>query len=59
MNRSPTPDGIFTTNFVGERESFVEYSHPISWANATNSRNIRCDIPIRATHYYNIYNTSS
>ena len=23
------------------------------------SRNVRCGIPIRATHYYNIYNTSS
>ena len=26
---------------------------------ATNSRNVRCGIPIRATHYYNICNTSS
>ncbi len=55
----PYACGMFTTNFVGERESFVEYSHPISWANATNSRNVRCGIPIRATHYYNICNTSS
>lgn len=37
MNRSPTPDGMFTTN----------------------SRNVRCSIPIRATHYYNICNASS
>ena len=59
MNRSPTPNGMFATNFVGVRECFVECSQPISWANATNSRNIRCDIPIRATHYYNICNTSS
>ncbi len=59
MNRSPTPGGMFTTNFVGVRECFVEYSQPISWANATNSRNVRCGIPIRATHYYNICNTSS
>ncbi len=26
---------------------------------ATNSRNVRCGIPIRSTHYYNICNTSS
>ncbi|WP_311569134.1 hypothetical protein [Prevotella pallens] len=25
----------------------------------TNSRNVRCSIPIRATHYYNICNASS
>ena len=25
----------------------------------TNSRNVHCGIPIRATHYYNICNTSS
>lgn len=59
MNQFPTSGGIFATNFVGVRECFVEYSQPISWANATNSRNIRCGIPIRATHYYNICNTSS
>lgn len=59
MNRFPTSGGIFAPHFVGVREYFVEYSHPISWANATNSRNVRCGIPIRATHYYNICNTSS
>ena len=37
----------------------TECSQPISWVNATNSPNVRCGIPIRATHYYNIYNTSS
>jgi len=26
MNRSPTPDGIFATNFVGECNQFTERS---------------------------------
>lgn len=44
MNRTPT---------------LAECSHPISWVSVGISRNVRCGIPIRATHYYNIYNTSS
>lgn len=55
----PYAGGMFATNFVGVRECFVEYSQPISWVNATNSPNVRCGIPIRLTHYYNICNTSS
>ena len=26
MNRSPAPDGMFATNFVGERHPFCEYA---------------------------------
>ena len=31
MNRSPTPDGVFATNFVGGRGELTGGSQPISW----------------------------
>ena len=41
MNRSPTPGGVFATNFVGERWYFTECSLDISLVFATLSQSVR------------------
>ena len=46
---APTPDGMFATNFVGERHTFTGCFVGVSWC-------VRCIIAIRATHYYNMCN---
>ncbi len=47
------------TFLVMQKYGYDESAPTPSGMFATNSRNVRCGIPIRLTHYYNICNTSS
>ena len=41
MNRSPTPDGVFATNFVVDVGNWRGASHLISWLLREHSPNVR------------------
>ena len=45
--------GLWKYTFLVMQKYGHDESVPYAW------RNVRCGIPIRSTHYYNIYNTSS